>query len=65
MKSIDTLYVVRDKNTLKLWRGYGTTATPKLYTLGSAKGVSTKAKSKGRNLEVVPVTLTFGEPIKW
>ena len=36
---------------------------PKLYTLGSAKTVRTTKKQFGLEIEIVPVTLTIGEPL--
>ena len=34
---------------------------PKLYSLGSAKGANTQSRGK---YDIIPVTLTFGEPIE-
>ncbi len=39
------------------------TIPPTLYTLSSAKGMITSITKRGRKALIVPVTLTYGEPL--
>ena len=67
-------YMLREKNNQRLAKGtgptvfgsdkeYHRTTPPKLYSLGSAKGVRTLEGRFGLELEIIPVTITCGEPI--
>lgn len=66
-KPTEQKYALRNKKNGFWYNGHGTSREPGLYPLPTAKGIRTKLygwkDAKKGDIEIIPVTITFGEPI--